>query len=76
MDMEKLTTKSREAMIASQNIAAEYGHQEIRPIHLLKALVDQEHAFGQRTGRSAELYVARFQPDSDPGKRDRRTHEG
>lgn len=42
MDMEKLTTKSREAMIASQNIATEYGHQEIRPIHLLKALVDQE----------------------------------
>ncbi len=42
MDMEKLTTKSREAMIASQNIAVEYGHQEIRPIHLLKALVDQE----------------------------------
>ena len=33
MDMEKLTTKSREAMIASQSIAAEYGHQEIRPIH-------------------------------------------
>ncbi len=42
MDMEKLTTKSREAMIASQNIAVEYGHQEIRPIHLLKALADQE----------------------------------
>lgn len=42
MDMEKLTTKSREAMIASQSIAAEYGHQEIRPIHLLKALTDQE----------------------------------
>ena len=42
MDMEKLTTKSREAMIASQSIAAEYGHQEIRPIHLLKALADQE----------------------------------
>ena len=41
MDMEKLTTKSREAMIASQNIATEYGHQEIRPIHLLKALADQ-----------------------------------
>ena len=42
MDMEKLTTKSREAMIASQNIATEYGHQEIRSIHLLKALADQE----------------------------------
>ena len=42
MDMEKLTTKSREALLASQNIAAEYGHQEIRPIHLLKALADQE----------------------------------
>ncbi len=42
MDMEKLTTKSREALLALQNIAAEYGHQEIRPIHLLKALADQE----------------------------------
>ena len=42
MDMEKLTAKSREAMISSQSIAVEYGHQEIRPIHLLKALADQE----------------------------------
>ena len=42
VDMEKLTAKSREAMISSQSIAVEYGHQEIRPIHLLKALADQE----------------------------------
>ncbi len=42
MDMEKLTTKSREALVGAQHIAAEYNHQEIRPIHLLKALIDQE----------------------------------
>ena len=42
MDMEKLTAKSRDAMIAAQNVAVERGHQEIRPLHLLKALVEQE----------------------------------
>ncbi len=42
MDMEKLTAKSREAMIAAQSVAVERGHQEIKPIHLLKALAVQE----------------------------------
>ena len=42
MDMEKLTAKSREAMVKAQETAVEYGHQEIRPIHLLYALVNQE----------------------------------
>ena len=42
MDMEKLTAKSREAMVKAQETAVEYGHQEIRPVHLLYALVNQE----------------------------------
>ncbi len=42
MDMEKLTEKSREAMMKAQQTAVEYGHQEIRPIHLLYALVNQD----------------------------------
>ena len=42
MNMEKLTEKSREALLSSQSVAREYAHQELRPIHLLKALVDQE----------------------------------
>ena len=41
-DMEKLTTKSKEAMLFAQRIATERGNSEIRPIHLLNALVMQE----------------------------------
>ncbi len=43
MNMENLTQKSREAMLKAQETALEYGHQEIRPIHLLHALVHQEN---------------------------------
>ena len=42
MNMEKLTNKSREAMLKAQETALEYGHQEIRPEHLLYALLNQE----------------------------------
>ncbi len=42
MNMENLTQKSREAMLKAQETALEYGHQEIRPVHLLYALVHQE----------------------------------
>ena len=42
MDMEKLTNKSREAMLKARETALEYGHQEIRPEHLLYALLKQD----------------------------------
>ncbi len=42
MEMNNLTNKSREAMLAAQHLAVERGHQEMRPLHLLKALLDQE----------------------------------
>ncbi|OGV46005.1 MAG: ATP-dependent chaperone ClpB [Lentisphaerae bacterium GWF2_44_16] len=43
MDMEKLTNKSREAMMAARNIAVEKGHHELHPVHLLKALISQDN---------------------------------
>ena len=42
MDMEKLTNKSREAMLKAQETALEFGHQEILPEHLLYALLNQK----------------------------------
>lgn len=41
MDYEKYTLKSREALVSAQETAIKYKHQEIRPIHLLFALIDQ-----------------------------------
>jgi ATP-dependent Clp protease ATP-binding subunit ClpB len=42
MEMDKFTTKSREALLAAQHVAVERGHQELRPIHVLKALCEQD----------------------------------
>ena len=41
-DMEKLTTRSKEALLSAQREAVERGNSELRPIHLLYALVMQE----------------------------------
>ena len=43
MNMEKLTKRSREALMAAHNIAIELNHQEIKPLHLLKALLTQDN---------------------------------
>jgi ATP-dependent Clp protease ATP-binding subunit ClpB len=43
MQMDKLTNKSREALLAAHNLAVERHHQELRPIHLFSALVKQEN---------------------------------
>jgi ATP-dependent Clp protease ATP-binding subunit ClpB len=42
MNLERLTQKAQEAVISAQNVATEYNHQSIEPIHLLQALIDQE----------------------------------
>ncbi|ADB15522.1 ATP-dependent chaperone ClpB [Pirellula staleyi DSM 6068] len=39
---EKLTTKGQEAVAAAQNLAAEKGHPEIDPLHLLAALLEEK----------------------------------
>lgn len=43
MNMEKLTKRSREALMGAHNVAVELNHQEIKPLHLLKALLEQEN---------------------------------
>ncbi len=42
LDIQKMTEKTREALAAAGAAAREYGHQEIRPIHLLAALAKQD----------------------------------
>ncbi len=42
MEMNRYTNKAREAITASQNIAARYHHQQIEADHLLLALLQQE----------------------------------
>ena len=39
---EKLTVKGQEALQRAQEIAAEQGHQQLVPLHLLKALLDED----------------------------------
>jgi ATP-dependent Clp protease ATP-binding subunit ClpB len=42
LDIQKMTEKTREALATAGIVARENGHQEIRPIHLLAALMRQE----------------------------------
>ncbi len=42
MNLEKLTNRSREALMGAQNTAIEFGHSELKPVHLLYALLVQE----------------------------------
>ncbi len=48
MDLNRFTTKSREALSASQELAANRGHQVVGPKHLLVALLDQEGGLAER----------------------------
>ncbi len=48
MDLNRFTNKSREALTAAQEIAANRGHQVVGPKHLLAALLDQEEGLAGR----------------------------
>ncbi len=41
MNMDQLTQKAQEAMAATQQIAARYSHQQVSPLHLLTAMLEQ-----------------------------------
>ena len=43
MNMEKFTNKSREALMGAQNIAVNSGHTELRALHVLAALLNDEN---------------------------------
>src|SRR5436309_15337026 len=42
MRLDKLTVKTREALVAAQELAARRGHPELLPEHVLAALLAQE----------------------------------
>lgn len=42
MNLEKLTNRSREALMGAQNAAIEFGHPELKPMHMLYSLLTQE----------------------------------
>ena len=42
MNLDKYTQKSQEALLAAQNLAQDYQHQLVEPIHLLLALIQQQ----------------------------------
>jgi ATP-dependent Clp protease ATP-binding subunit ClpB len=42
MDLNRFTTKAQESLIQSQNIALEYSHNAIEPVHILHALLTQQ----------------------------------
>ena len=44
MEQDRLTTKSQEAVSAAVRRAVTEGHPEVRPVHLLLALLDQPSA--------------------------------
>ena len=45
MNMNQFTQKSLESIQAAQNIATQYGNQQVEQPHLMLALVDQEGGF-------------------------------
>jgi len=46
MKLDKLTIKSQELLQAAHDIAQKYGNQAIEPIHLLKALTEDDQGVG------------------------------
>ena len=48
---DKFTVKAQEALQATQEIASRYGNQQLEPVHLLLALVEQHK------GRAKSLAV-------------------
>ena len=61
MDLERYTVKSREALDRAQRIARDRSHQELRPEHLLAALLEDRagtaHAVLQKLGVDAAALV-------------------
>jgi len=64
--MDKLTLKAQEAFNTAQDIATQHNHYEIHPVHILKALVEQEGgiftAIGLKIG--ASVHDVRDEADS------------
>jgi ATP-dependent Clp protease ATP-binding subunit ClpB len=65
VDLNKFTNKSREALSAAQELAANSGHQVIGPKHLLAAMLDQEEGLAGRFLEHAGVDPAKLRQDLD-----------
>lgn len=57
MNFDKYTEKSREALQQSQFTAEEYGQEEIRPVHLMHALLTQEDGLIPRLIQMSDVHL-------------------
>ena len=78
MRMDKLTLKAQDAFSNAQNIATENNHYEIQPIHLLKALVDQDEGIFSSIAARAGCHLTEIKREIDDalGKLPRQTGAG
>ncbi|MFO8145559.1 MAG: Clp protease N-terminal domain-containing protein, partial [Candidatus Syntrophosphaera sp.] len=58
MNTQKLTLRSQETLQAMQNLAQEYGHQELRDLHLLAAMLKQEDSLVPPALQKLEVNVS------------------
>lgn len=60
MNMERLTQKSRQALLAAQNLALEKRQQEVQGKHLMMALLEQEGGLVPRLLQQAGISIPAF----------------
>ena len=65
MNYEKYTVKSREAISAAQEKAIKEGHQEIRPLHMYYALVDQKDGLIPSLIKKLNIDLIKLKEDID-----------
>ncbi|MDD5596938.1 MAG: Clp protease N-terminal domain-containing protein, partial [Victivallaceae bacterium] len=65
MNIEKFTNRSREALQAAHNEVIERGQQELRPVHFLYALLNQEDGLIGSLLRKMEVSPARIKADTE-----------
>jgi ATP-dependent Clp protease ATP-binding subunit ClpB len=58
MNTQKLTLRSQETLQAMQDLAQEYGHQELRDLHLLAAMLKQEDSLVPPALQKLEVNVS------------------
>lgn len=67
MTLDKFTLKAQEAMMRAQNIAQEYGHQQIEVEHLLKSMLGDSEGVPQailkKIGANIDLILNRIQDE-------------
>ena len=63
MNLEKLTNRSREALQAAHNEAIERNQQELRPLHILHALLNQEDSLVASLLQKMDINVSRVKTD-------------